>query len=188
MNDNIFFDLKRLKKIGKNVIIGKTVRVRYPELVEIGDNVIIDDFSYISTALKLNDYCHISSGAKIIGGRDSFVQFDSFSTLAPQVVLSAGSDDYESGIATPMVGVKYKANVMIGKILIGKHCIIGAGSVVLPNVTIKDGVSIGALSLVKSDLEAWKLYAGIPVRFLKNRNKEEILKFEEQFLKEAQNA
>ena len=46
---NIFFDLKKLKHIGKNVIIGKTVRIRRPELVEIGDNTIIDDFCYIST-------------------------------------------------------------------------------------------------------------------------------------------
>ena len=41
--DNIFFDKKLLKKCGDNVIIGKTVRIRYPHLVETGDNVIIDD-------------------------------------------------------------------------------------------------------------------------------------------------
>ena len=63
--ENIFFDINRLKKCGKNVIIGKTVRIRYPELVEIGDNVIIDDFTYISTALKLHSNVHISSGSKI---------------------------------------------------------------------------------------------------------------------------
>ena len=52
MDENIFFDLSQLKKIGKNVIIGKTVRIRYPELVEIGDNVIIDDFTYIINCIK----------------------------------------------------------------------------------------------------------------------------------------
>jgi hypothetical protein len=35
MIDNIFFDVAKLKKVGKNVIIGKTVCIRYPELVEI---------------------------------------------------------------------------------------------------------------------------------------------------------
>src|SRR5262249_37447355 len=104
--DNIFFDLKKLKKIGKNVIIGKTVRIRYPELVEIGDNVIIDDFSYISTALKIENYVHISSGAKIIGGRNCTVGFAPFSTLAPNVTLAAGSDDYMAGLATPLVDAK----------------------------------------------------------------------------------
>ena len=38
--DNIFFDTNLLKKCGNNVIIGKTVRIRYPELVEISDNVL----------------------------------------------------------------------------------------------------------------------------------------------------
>ena len=69
MQENIFFDLNKLKSLGKNVIIGKTVRIRYPELVEIGNNVIIDDFTYISTQLKLHSNVHISAGCKIIGGQ-----------------------------------------------------------------------------------------------------------------------
>ena len=52
MQENIFFDLTRLKSIGHHVIIGKTVRIRYPELVEIGDNVIIDDFNGAETACQ----------------------------------------------------------------------------------------------------------------------------------------
>lgn len=179
--ENIFFDLSRLKKIGKNVIIGKTVRIRYPELVEIGDNVIIDDFSYISTALKIDSYVHISAGAKIIGGQNCTVSFGSFSTLAPQVVLSAGSDDYHSGIATPMVPQEYKGNVEYGDIEIGRHCIIGSGTIVLPKVKIFDGACLGALSLAKKDLEAWTLYAGVPAKELKKRDKIEILRLEKLF-------
>jgi len=180
-NDNIFFDISKLKSCGKNVIIGKTVRIRYPELVEIGDNVIIDDFTYISTQLKLSSNVHISSGCKIIGGRDSYVEFGEFSTLAPNVTLSAGSDDYIGGIATPMIPLEYKGNVEIGKIILGRHCIVGANSVVLPNVTFNDGASIGALSLAKKDLESWILYVGIPVKKIKYRNKEQILKYENKF-------
>ncbi len=180
-NDNIFFDISKLKSCGKNVIIGKTVRIRYPELVEIGDNVIIDDFTYISTQLKLSSNVHISSGCKIIGGRDSYVEFGEFSTLAPNVTLSAGSDDYIGGIATPMIPLEYKGNVEIGKIIFGKHCIVGANSVVLPNVIFNHGASLGALSLAKNNLEAWSLYAGIPSKKIKNRNKEQILKYEKEF-------
>lgn len=182
--ENIFFDIKDLKHCGKNVIIGKTVRIRYPELVSIGDNCIIDDFTYISTALELRSNVHISSGTKIIGGRNSFVSFDEYSTTAPNVVLSAGTDDYSDGIATPMVPLELKANVQIGKIIIGRHCIIGSGSVVLPNVTFHDGACVGALSLVKRDLEAWSLYAGIPAKKIKERNKENILSLEQKINKE----
>lgn len=182
MNKNIFFDKKRLKKCGKNVIIGKTSRIRYPELVEIGDNVIIDDFTYISTQLKIGSYVHISSGCSIIGGKKSKVEFEDFSTLSPGVVLAAGSDDYRSGIATPLVPMEFKANVTCGKIKISKHCIVGSNSVVLPNVVLKTGSCLGALSLANKDLDEWYLYKGIPSTKGNKRNKKEILKLEEEFL------
>jgi acetyltransferase-like isoleucine patch superfamily enzyme len=78
--ENMFFDRSDLKSSGTNVIIGKTVRIRRPELAEIGDNVIIDDFIYISTPLKLHSNMHISSGCKIIGGKHAFVEKYPFST------------------------------------------------------------------------------------------------------------
>ena len=163
------------------MIIGKTVRIRYPELVEIGDNVIIDDFTYISTSLKLHSNIHISSGCKIIGGKNAFVEMFPFSTLAPNVVLSAGSDDYKDGVATPMVPLEFKANAIIGKIIINKHCILGANSVVLPNVIFNEGATLGALSLAIKDLEEYTVHAGIPAKPIKARNKLNILKLEQQF-------
>lgn len=181
--ENIFFDLSAIKRCGKNVIIGKTVRIRYPELVEIGDNVIIDDFTYISTALKIHSYVHISAGSKIIGGRNSYVEMHEFSTLAPNVVLSAGSDDYTGGVATPLVPLEFKGEAKIGKIILHKHCIVGAGSIVLPDVTFHPGASVGALSLVNKDLEEWKLFAGVPARFIKVRLKDKITELEYSFKK-----
>jgi acetyltransferase-like isoleucine patch superfamily enzyme len=182
--ENIFFDLRQLKSLGKNVIIGKTVRIRYPELVEIGDDVIIDDFTYISTQLKLHSNVHISAGCKIIGGKNAYVEMKEFSTLAPNVVLSAGSDDYLSGIATPLVPMKFKGDAKIGKIILNKHCIVGAGSVVLPDVVFFEGACLGALSLANKDLEEYSLNAGIPSRILKKRNKIEIQNLEKKFLNE----
>lgn len=182
--ENIFFDIKELKACGNNVIIGKTVRIRYPELVEIGDNVIIDDFTYISTSLKLHNNVHISSGCKIIGGKNAYVEMCEFSTLAPNVVLSAGSDDYLSGIATPMVPIEYKGDVKIGKIILNKHCIVGSGSVVLPDVNFEQGACLGALSLANKNLSEYTLFAGIPAKKIKLRNKVEIENLEKKYKNE----
>ena len=181
MNSNIFFDPDQLKRCGNNVIIGKTVRIRYPELVEIDDNVIIDDFCYISTALIVGPNVHIASGCKLIGGRGARVSMAGFSTLAPNVVLAAGSDDYISGIASPLVPLAYKGNTEIGEIVLGRHCIVGANTTVLPNVVLSDGAAVGAQSLVKSNLEPWQLYAGVPARRIKARDQEKILQLETQF-------
>jgi galactoside O-acetyltransferase len=186
MNKNIHFDLEQLKSVGKNVIIGKTVRIRYPDLVEIGDNVIIDDFVYISTSLKIHSYVHISAGCKIIGGKKSFVEFKEFSTLSPNVVLAAGSDDYMGGMATPLVDEEFKGSAEYGKIILNKHCIVGSNSVILPNVVLNEGACVGALSLVKTNLESWGLYAGIPAKKIKKRDKDKIIKLEKDFWKKIE--
>jgi acetyltransferase-like isoleucine patch superfamily enzyme len=176
--ENIFFDLSSLKHVGKNVIIGKTVRIRYPELVSIGDNCIIDDFTYISTQLELEDNVHISAGCKLIGGPKCKVIMQSYSTFSPNVVVAAGSDDYVGGIATPMVPDFAKGDVEYSTVTIARHSIVGAGSVILPKVTFGVGAAVGALSLVKHDLEEWSLYAGVPAKKIKDRNKIQILAFE----------
>jgi acetyltransferase-like isoleucine patch superfamily enzyme len=153
-------------------------------LVQIGDNCIIDDFTYISTRLEMDEYVHIAAGCKLIGGPKCSVTMGSFSTLAPNVVLSAGSDDYRAGIATPFVSEKYKGHVEYGDIDIGRHCIVGTAAVLLPRVCLADGASVGALSLVKRSLKAWTLYAGIPAREIGRRDRNGILRAESAFRQE----
>ncbi len=70
-----------------------------------------------------------------------------------------------------------------GKVVINEHSIIGAGSVLLPNIVIGEGASIGALSLVSSNLESWTIYIGNPLKKLIKRSKN-LLEKKEQFLNE----
>jgi acetyltransferase-like isoleucine patch superfamily enzyme len=186
--ENIFFDINKLKSCGKNVIIGKTVRIRYPELVEIGDNVIIDDFTYISTNLKIHSFVHIAAGSIIMGGRKCFVEMHEFSSMGLHATLVAGADDFMGGIATPLVDVEFKGNVIYGRIILNKHCLVAPGSVVMPNVVFGEGAAVGALSLVKQDLKEWTLYAGIPVKELKKRKKVQIQELEEAFYRKLKDS
>jgi len=89
----------------------------------------------------------------------------------------ANSDDYSGeSMTNPMVPDKFKKLVQ-EKVGIGKHVIIGCGSVVLPGVEIREGSAIGALSLVNHDTEEWSIYAGVPARKIKHRSRE-LLQFE----------
>ena len=54
---------------------------------------------------------------------------------------------------------------------IGAHCIIGTGSTLLPGVTLGEGCSVGAMSLINKSLPAWGIYAGIPARLLRPRSR-----------------
>jgi galactoside O-acetyltransferase len=56
-------------------------------------------------------------------------------------------------------------------LVIEKHVIIGAGSVVLPGAILNEGVAIGSNSLVYKECKPWSIYAGSPVKFIKERAK-----------------
>ena len=73
--------------------------------------------------------------------------------------------------------------VIHADVSIGRHVIIGAGSVILPGVVMEDGVAIGALSLVKNSCEAFGIYAGSPAKRIGNRNRR-VLDLEKEFIAE----
>lgn len=72
-------------------------------------------------------------------------------------------------------------NVRHADVYMGKHAIVGSGSVVLPGVTLEEGVAVGALSLVHKRCEAFGIYAGNPARRIKER-KRDLLELEQRFM------
>ena len=83
-------------------------------------------------------------------------------------------------MTNPTIPEKYK-NIIYGKVIIKKHSIIGSGTTILPNVTLEEGTSVGANSLVNKSTEPWGIYIGSPIRRLKDRKKD-LLKLEKEFL------
>jgi galactoside O-acetyltransferase len=186
-----FYSEKELKKfkfrsIGKNVLIKKNVSLYFIENISIGNNVRIDDNVIIVASskekpVKIGNYVHIAANC-YIAGSGGFEMMD-FSGLAPGVLIFSGSDDYSGKkLTNPTVGKPYTGSKS-GEVILGKHVIIGASSVILPNVKIEKGSSVGALSLVNKNISSWGVYFGIPAKKIKSRYKD-ILKLEEKFLKE----
>lgn len=178
MSDNIFFDRSKLKYCGKNVIIGKTVRIRKPEECIIGDGTIIDDFTYISSAVEIGKHCHIASHVSISGGAGKLVIGD-YSTISNHCSVHCASSDYASvSLDLPSVPKHLQFGGNVENIHIGNFVTIGAHSCILPGVEIPDEFACGAFSLLaKQHYEQCSLYAGIPAKFLKIRNRENLDKF-----------
>lgn len=175
------------KKVGKNVMIEKNCTIIGIENISIGDNVRIDGYSSI---IANNGYCSIGSYIHIAAY--SFlsavygIELHDFSGLSQGVRIYSATDDYSGNSMTnPMVPEKYK-KVKTGKVILNKHVIIGSGSVILPGVEIGIGSSVGALSLVTKSLDEWGLYAGNPVKRIKDKPKK-ILESEAEFLNEIKN-
>ena len=66
--------------------------------------------------------------------------------------------------------------LIVKKIKIGKNCLIGGQSLILPGAIIEDNVVLGAKSLVTKNqiLKKGKTYAGNPAKEIKKKNKKTI--------------
>jgi len=170
------------KSIGKNVLISRFARLYSPSTLSIGDNVRIDDFCILSGDIKLGSHIHIGAYCALYGAGG--IRMCDFSGLSSRVSIYSASDDYLGGALTnPCIPDKYR-EIDTGIVKMEKHSLIGANSVVLPNSTLGEGAVVGAISLVKGNLSEWSIYAGIPAKRIKNRDREIIYKYEREIARQ----
>ena len=171
-------------RVGENVQISEHATFYNRARIYLGNNVRIDDFCVLSAGaggIYIADYVHIAVYASLIGG--GRITLSDFSGISARTCVYSSNDDYTGAALTnPTVPDRYK-NVRHADVFLGRHVIVGSGSVILPGVTLEDGVAIGALSLVTKDCEAFGVYTGNPLRRIKGR-KRDLLELEQRFLSE----
>lgn len=180
---NIAYNIP-FKSIGENVCIWPEAKIVNPQSIELCSSIIIDDFVFLNSGVstKIGCFVHIGSFTSVTGG-GSFYMGD-FSGMSGGVRVYTGNEDYSGGCLTnPTVPEQYR----IAKrsfVKIEKHAIVGTNSVILPGVTIGEGVAVGAGSVVTKDCDPWTIYAGSPAKPIKNRNKDTILHLESELKKD----
>ena len=155
------------------------------ENIEFGKNIIIDDFAFVYAKgkIKFGNYVHIGINASITGGDELIVE--DFSAISQGVRILTATDDFKDwGFGNSTIDNQFR-NVQSSPIKIGKFCIIGANSVILPGVNIPEGAMVGANSVITKDLEPWGIYVGN--KRVGTRNKKEVLKNYEKFLASPEN-
>ena len=166
------------RALGEDVRIYGQARVLSPETISIGNSVIIDDFVFLAggKSTTIGSFVHIAAFTSIVGGGE--LVMEDFAGLSGGVRIYTGNEDYLGGSLTnPAVPspwrVAYRSAVRLGK-----HAIVGANSVILPDVELGEGAVVGANSLVTKSCDPWTVYAGSPARPIKARPKERILALE----------
>lgn len=171
--------------VGDNVQIAKNCTIVGLHNIAIGHNVRIDADVHIIAArgtVRLGSFIHIGGGSKLCatGG----IEMDDFSGLSQDVKIYSASDDYSGRYMTnPMVPADF-TGATIAPVRLGRHVIVGSGSVILPGCELGEGVAVGALSLVTKSLAPWGMYCGSPARRLRDRSKR-LLELEGRFLFDA---
>jgi acetyltransferase-like isoleucine patch superfamily enzyme len=171
------------RHLGRNVRISDKASIYEPRQMEIGDNSRIDDFCVLSGRVVIGRNVHIAVFCNVAGGEEG-AYLEDFSGLSYGCHLIAQSDDYSGqSLTNPTVPDKYKIEKKAA-VYLRKHVIVGSCSVVLPGVTLAEGTSIGAMSLVTRSTRPWSIYCGIPARHLKAR-RNDLLTLEQDYLREA---
>jgi galactoside O-acetyltransferase len=163
------------------------VKVINSQNLTLGKNSQIDDFVFLNAGEKtvIGDFVHIACFCSIIGGGEFYM--DDFSGLSAGCRIITGSDDFfGGGLTNPTIPDKY-TNVKRSKIHIGKHAIIGTNVTILPGVSIGEGVAVAAGAIVRKNLEAWTIYAGVDCKPIKKRPNKKINELEQKLLHELNN-
>jgi acetyltransferase-like isoleucine patch superfamily enzyme len=158
------------KSVGKCVKISRNAKFYSPDKIEIGNNVRIDDFCILSGNIKLGSNIHISPYVVLYGAMG--IELEDYTGISARTTVYSAMDDFSGEYLVGPVHPEGSTNVTGGKVLIKKYTQIGAHCLVFPNITIGEGVAVGACSMVKSSLEPWAIYFGMPARKFKDRAKD----------------
>ncbi len=171
------------KHLGKNVKISTKASIYNADQIEIGDHSRIDDFCVISGKVTIGKHVHLAPFCLVAGGEKG-IRIDDFAGMAYHAQIFSQSDDYSGRTLTnPTIPARYKAEKKASSAL-GRHVIVGAGSIIFPGVEIAEGCAVGAMTLVTHSTQPWGIYVGNPARRIKDR-KQDLLQLEAQFLQDT---
>lgn len=148
---------KKLKYMGKNVIIDEGVIILHPANTEIHDFTWIDRRAFLGAyGICIGKRVHICPYVCVLG-RGKFVAED-YAGVSYNAQIITSSEVPKEGARTsgPMAPISQR-NVMVGDVILKKDAFVGAGTIVLPGVTINEGAFIGAFHVVHKSTPPWKI-------------------------------
>jgi acetyltransferase-like isoleucine patch superfamily enzyme len=171
------------KTIGKGVIFGRSVVIRHPDKIRLGNRVIIDDYCLIDgrgageEGVVIGDEVIINRGVTIqakvgaihIGARTNVGAGSSIVSMGGVYIgemVAIGGGCYISGGAFKVdrdeFSVREQEKYTKGSVRIDQKSRFGMGVIVLDGVHVGEGCIVGAGSVVVHDLPAYSIASGAP--------------------------
>ena len=179
-----------LGSCGRNVVFGQNVVLRHPHKIHVGDNVVVDDNCLLDAKGESNRGIRIGSGVFI--GRNSILSCKNgdieladganigfncevFSasrvTIGASVLMAAysyiigGDHDFSDPTAPVLSQARTSAGVDVGA-----GAWLGAGAKILDGVRIGEHAIVGAAAVVRDNVPAHAVAAGVPARVISRRD------------------
>jgi len=150
-------------EVAADAVIGPGTRIwnqaQVRERARIGAGCVIGKNAYVDVDVVVGDTCKIQNNASLYHG----VILDDGVFVGPHVCFT---NDKVPRAINPDGSAKTDADWEVGPIRVHGGAAIGAGSIILPGVTIGRWAMIGSGSVVTGDVADHELVAGNPARRL----------------------
>ncbi len=150
-------EVSSLAQVGDNTHIWHQAQVR--EYAIIGNNCNIGKGVYIDFEVTIGNNCKIQNGCFVYHGSN----LEDGVFLGPAVILT---NDKNPRAINPDGTLKSEADWQTSTINIKRGASLGAGSIILPGVTVGEFALVGAGAIVTKDVPAYGLVVGNPAQLV----------------------
>ena len=157
------------KKVGNGLEVGANVGFKHLETFQIGNNVFIGESVYLQGRLdgvaKIGDGCWIGPQAYFDARNLELGKHVGWGPGAKVL----GSEHTAIPIDEPVISTTLRCKPVV----VEDWADIGTNAVILPGVRIGKGAIIGAGAVVNKDIPQFTVAAGVPAKFIRNREDKE---------------
>ena len=179
-------------QVGKNLLLGHHLTLRAPGRISIGNNVVIDDYAFLSVRalederIEIGDSVQIGRSAQLktragsifIGDHTNIgaeCRIDSTTEVHIGHHCIFASRCYVGGVSHQFertdIPIVQQPLATKGGVHIGNDVWLGAHVIVLDGVTIDTGAIVGAGAVVTKDIPPYAIATGVPAQVRGSRKK-----------------
>jgi|SRR6185295_3977122 len=154
------------KHVGVAVRISDKASFYNAPNISISDGVRIDDYTIFSAGMggiEIGKLVHVGCFTSLIGAGKIII--GDYTELSGRVSIYSSTNNFDSD---SFFIDGNRINIIEGDVKIGNRVVVGCSSIVLPNVSIGFGSRVGALSLVKNNIQHKQLWAGVPAKKIRD--------------------
>jgi len=155
-------------RIGKGCTIGM-ITCDWPNKIIIGNFCNIQDSVDFRIWHPFNPECFIKIGDNVFLGHACEFVCNSNITIGSNCLIASKTTFNDTGHLYSKNSLIKNQEITTKSIILEEDVWIGTSCVILQGVTIGKGAIIGAGSVVNKNIPSYEVWAGVPARFIKNR-------------------
>lgn len=145
----------RLKRCGSNILIGRYAQFSHPNLIEVGDNFQLGDFSTVDAGESDGIYI----GNNVMMAKNVFLRSANHNFNSVHIPINQqGHTSKTINFNSSAYGIVLENNIWLG-----------ANVSIVSGVHIESGCVIGVGSVVTQSIKKNLVVAGIPAKIIKER-------------------